>query len=354
MTGIFSRWQPAYAEHGIATVPVDPETKVSRMQWQKVGLPASAKMAQQPRYRHFNGIGFACGKRNGVTALDVDTTDERLLSEALKRHGDTPIIERTASGKFHAFYRHNGEPRSCRQANGLSRYQKLWGADVPIDLLGAGLCVVTPTFNSKGKYEFIRGSLEDIPKLPTMLGLDHLLPPILPDDVPLVVPLPEKWTNMREGDGRNNALWEQCMRTGHGATFEEMLEIAQTVNQQFKEPITDMTEVAAIAKSAWKLDDLGLNFFALPRVMLGHDLVDAVAAINPDAFALYALLDRYHGGNNRFALGKPMAAKMGWTLPRWKEARDYLAQVGLIRCIHPGGRGPHDPPIYGWPLKGRK
>src|SRR5262249_10181338 len=162
----------------------------------------------------------------------------------------TPIIERTASGKFHAFYRHNGEPCSCRQANGLSRYQKLWGADVPIDLLGAGLCVVTPTFNSKGKYQFVRGSLADIPRLPTMRGLEGLQPSILPDDVPLVVPLPAKWTNMRDGDGRNNALWERCMRTGHGATFEQMLEIAQTVNQQFKEPITNMTEVAAIAKSA--------------------------------------------------------------------------------------------------------
>ena len=134
MNGIFSRWQPRYAEHGIATVPVDPETKIARMQWQKVGLPASAKMAQQPRYAAYNGIGFACGKRNRITVLDIDSTDERLLSEALARHGDTPIVERTASGKFHAFYRHNEESRSCRQATGLSRYQKLWGADVPIDL----------------------------------------------------------------------------------------------------------------------------------------------------------------------------------------------------------------------------
>src|SRR5262245_14550947 len=111
MSGISSAWQPRYAEHGIATVPVDPETKVSRMQWQKVGLPASTKMAQLPCYGSYNGIGFACGKRNGITVLDIDSTDERLLEEALKRHGDTPVIERTASGKFHAFYRHNDEPR---------------------------------------------------------------------------------------------------------------------------------------------------------------------------------------------------------------------------------------------------
>jgi hypothetical protein len=254
MSGIFSMWQPRYAEHGIATVPVEPEAKMARMQWQKVGLPASTKMAQQPRYADCNGIGFACGRYNGVTALDIDTTDERVLHEALARHGDTPLIEQTASGKFHAFYRHNGEPRSCRQANGLSRYQSLWGSDVPIDLLGAGLCVATPTLNSVGAYEFIRGDLRVIPKLPIMRGLEDLLPSVLPDDIPLVVPLPAKWTRMREGDGRNNALWERCLKTGHGATFQRMLEIAQTANGQFEEPIMDQTEVAAIAKSAWKID----------------------------------------------------------------------------------------------------
>jgi hypothetical protein len=351
MTGVFAKWQPEYAARGIATVPVDPKTKVSRMRWQKVGLPASTKMAQQPRYGSYNGIGFACGQYNGITVLDVDTTDERLLQEALMRHGDTPIIERTASGKFHAFYRHNDEPRSCRQANGLSRYQKLWGADVPIDLLGAGLCVATPTFNSRGAYEFIRGCLDDVSRLPTMRGLEGLLPSVLPDDVPLVVPLPPKWTQMRDGDGRNNALWERCLRTGHGATFERMLEIAQTANQQFKEPIMNQTEVMAIAKSAWKIDDMGLNFFARPRVMLAHDLVDALAVVDPDAFALYAVLDRYHGGNDRFVLAKPMAAKMGWTLRRWYAARDRLIRMNLIRCVHSGGQGPNDPAIYAWPLK---
>jgi hypothetical protein len=350
MNGIFSRWQPRYAEHGIATVPVDAETKIARMQWQKVGLPASAKMAQQPRYAAYNGIGFACGKRNRITVLDIDSTDERLLSEALARHGDTPIVERTASGKFHAFYRHNEEPRSCRQATGLSRYQKLWGADVPIDLLGAGLCVVTPTLNSRGSYEFIRGGLADIAKLPTIAGLEGLRPSILPDDVPLVTPLPAKWTQMRDGDGRNNALWERCMRTGHGTTFEQMLEIAQAANQEFREPIMDQTEVVAIAKSAWRLDNMDLNFFVRPRVMLAHDIVDALAGADPDAFALYAILDRYHGGNDRFVLAKRMAAKMNWTLRRWYAARDHLVSMNLIRCIYRGGRGPNDPAIYAWPL----
>jgi hypothetical protein len=111
-------------------------------------------------------------------------------------------------------------------------------------------------------------------------------------------------------------------------------------------------EVVKIASSAWQHDAAGLNFFRRPRVMLGHDIVDALAISNPDAMLLLVLLERYHGGNDRFVLAKAMAEKMGWTLPRWRAARSALTEAGIIRCIHPGGNGPHDPPIYSWPLKG--
>jgi hypothetical protein len=39
-------------------------------------------------------------------------------------------------------------------------------------------------------------------------------------------------------------------------------------------------------------------------------------------------------------------------LPRWYAVRDLLVKVGAIRCIQPGGRGPNDPPIYGWGTRG--
>jgi hypothetical protein len=99
-------------------------------------------------------------------------------------------------------------------------------------------------------------------------------------------------------------------------------------------------EVIKIATSAWQHDAAGLNFFTRPRVMLDHDIVDALASTNSDAVALLVVLARYHGGNDRFALAKPMAASMGWTIARWKVARSALAVAGVIKCIHPGGRGP--------------
>src|SRR5262249_8014241 len=151
--------------------------------------------------------------------------------------------------------------------------------------------------------------------------------------------------------GRNRALWEGCMRRGGGSSLEGMMEIARNANQLFKEPMTD-AEVVKIATSAWQHDAAGLNFFTRPRVMLNHDVVDALTAANSDAVALLVVLERYHGGNNRFVLANEMAAKMGWGLSRWRAARDALIASGQIKCLHPGGRGPNDPPIYGWAFKG--
>jgi len=32
--------------------------------------------------------------------------------------------------------------------------------------------------------------------------------------------------------------------------------------------------------------------------------------------------------------------------------RALCLKYSLIPCIRPGGRGPNDPPIYGWTIKG--
>src|SRR5262249_20293030 len=150
----------------------------------------------------------------------------------------------------------------------------------------------------------------------------------------------------------NSALLTQCLRAAANKGFDEnrMMEVAREANQKFKEPMMD-AEVIEVAKSAYKYDSLGLNFFALPRVMVNHDIFDALNANNPDALRLLLTLERYHGGNTRFALANGMAASMGWGLPRWREARDCLVSLKLIRCAYPGGHCKNDPPIYTWAQK---
>jgi hypothetical protein len=329
-TGRYSQFQPVYAAHGIATFPVGETKKPSIRGWQKVGLNGSAELAR--KFTNSDAFGYVTGRRSSVTVLDIDTTNERVAADAIRRHGQPRIILRTASGKFHHLYRHNGERRRIRP----------W-PDLPIDLLGDnGYALAAPSKLATGSYEIIHGHLDDLGSLTPMVGVETSQP---------VTPLPPKWSGMRKGDGRNRALWERCMRVGAGRSPDQMMEIARDANQSFEEPLMD-AEVVKVATSAWQHDAAGLNFFTRPRIMIDHDIFDHLGRNDPDAMLLLLRLERYHGGNDRFALAKPMAASMGWTIARWKVARSALAVAGVIKCIHPGGRGPKDPPIYGWTMKG--
>ena len=126
---------------------------------QKFGRDAIREIAN--KFSDASAFGYYCGQRNGITVLDVDTTDEHVLADAINRHGQTPIVVRTGSGKFHALYRFNNEKRAVRAWDGL-----------PIDLLGAGLAIAPPSLVSKGHYQIIQGHLDDLDRLPIMRELD--------------------------------------------------------------------------------------------------------------------------------------------------------------------------------------
>ena len=156
---------------------------------QKFGRDASVAISS--RYQDASAFGYYCGRSNGITVLDVDTPDERVLADAITRHGRTPIVVRTASGKFHALYRHNNERRSVRAWDGL-----------PIDLLGTGLAIAAPSVVARGQYEIIQGHLDDLDRLPIMRELEGRL------YNGVVGPRPQK-----QGEGRNNDLWrEPCAK----------------------------------------------------------------------------------------------------------------------------------------------
>jgi hypothetical protein len=79
--------------------------------------------------------------------------------------------------------------------------------------------------------------------------------------------------------------------------------------------------------------------------------IDALIG-DPDASHLLMALRRYHGPDAVFALGKAMARKLGWGDRRFRIARAKLAKIGRLHCICEGGRGPNDPPLYGFGAKG--
>src|SRR5262249_22503275 len=159
MTGVFAEWQPVYAEHNSPTFPCRPDKRPAVTNYGRFGLPASKQIATSSEA---NAFGFMCGKRSGVTVLDVDTTDERVLADAVDRHGRTRIIARSGSGHFQAWYRHAGERRLIRPRR-----------DVPIDILGGGFVIAPPSRVASGSYQFIQGSLDDLESLPTLAHTCH-------------------------------------------------------------------------------------------------------------------------------------------------------------------------------------
>jgi bifunctional DNA primase/polymerase-like protein len=330
MSGVFSEWQPRYAERGIATFPIGEEKKPRVRGWQKVGLRGSTELAK--KFSDADALGYVTGRRSNVTVLDIDTTDEKIAQDAIRQHGQPAIITRTASGKLHLLYRYNGESRRIRP----------W-LDLPVDVLGDnGYVIAAPSRLENGSYEIIHGQLDDLAHLkPMASGLGEMV--VVRQGKPVA------WSELRDGDIRNRALWEYCMKEARDCqSVKELFERARERNQLFKEPIMEPARVESTVKSAWKYETAGLNYFTRPRIVIDHDTFDSLGASNPDAVVLYLKLVRYHGSKDSFVLSKAMATSLGWGWSRFYAARDLLEGADIIRRIHPGGRGRNDPPIYGW------
>jgi hypothetical protein len=333
--GVFAVNQPIYAERNIPTFPLRGNKVPAIGNYQKIGLPASSKLAMNHRFRAASGIGFMTNARTRITVLDVDTTDERVLADAMSRHGSTPLVARTASGKFHAYYRHNGEHRKIRPFNGL-----------PIDLLGNnGLVVATPSRFEKGAYAFIQGSLDDLERLPVMRGLDSVLYSSASSQIPATLPKgkPEDEHSVLEGI-RNDTLWRFCMQQLRitDADIDAIVAAAIVRNTTFKPPLPE-SEAVKIATSAWKRTAQGRNWFGNGTVALQHDEVDEL----PQDAAWLLMKLRRHNWGREFIIAQAMAETLEWTVKRLIAAKVELERRGKIRCIR-NQKGGNRPPLYEW------
>ncbi|MBB5755138.1 bifunctional DNA primase/polymerase [Prosthecomicrobium pneumaticum] len=326
MTAAFATWQPRYAEHGVATFPVDGK-KPGVTGYLRLGMDASRQLAI--RFADADAFGYALGTRSRISVLDVDTKDENVLADAMAVHGPTPIVVRSGSGHWQAWYRHNGERRRIRP-----------DPSRPIDVLGSGFVVAPPSRGARGQYQFVQGTLDDLDRLPVMRTRET--PPAAP------VAVSDPCSDLILGK-RNDTLWRMAMRAApHVDDLNGLLDWCQTRNSEAPIPLGD-DEVSRIAASAWKYESEGRNWIGTGRrLIVPHVLVETLAMDDPHAFALLLYLRKTHWGRDDFVLAKGTAEALGWTLRRFKEARDRLIEVRQIRCIHRGGKGPSDPPIYGW------
>jgi hypothetical protein len=319
----FDKWQADYAAHGVATFPVDANKRPMVKHYGKFGLVGSGEIAG--KFGHAPAIGFMCGKRNGITSLDCDSKDERVLADAFNRHGQTPLVARTGSGHFQAWYRHNNERRRIRPDR-----------SVPIDILGAGFVVAPPSQSTKGSYQFVQGSLDDLDHLPVM------------QNVPV-----EAWDSSRliaevKQGQRNNKLFTACLEAARGCDdFDALLDVAVTRNSEFLPPL-EIDEVMRTAASAWRYETEGRNYIGgMKAVFSESDVLPLMADPYVGILKVWAKA-RFKPGAH-FWIADGLADKFGWSARQLRQARRRAVETGEFRLIRPAGF--KRPAIYGWGLR---
>ena len=320
--GMFSRWQPEYAAHKIATFPVrisSAAKKPAVKNYGRMGLSASASLV--PKFADADAFGFMAGSRSNVTVLDVDSKDEAVLSDALNRHGPTPVIVRSGSGNYQAWYRHNGERRSIRPWPGL-----------PIDLLGGGYVVAPPSISTKGQYQFLQGSLDDLHRLPVLRNVDVVKPV----------------KGAKDGE-RGEQLFRHCMKNArHVDSFDDLLDVARTFNDNCEPPMEE-DRVISTARSAWGYQERGENWFGRGGIVpLSFMTMDRVLNLSESAGVLFMHLKRHHNDRKTFCVANAMAEGLGWGLSKFRAARRELVEARVLRVVKQGGRWKHDPYVYAW------
>jgi hypothetical protein len=281
-----------------------------------VGLNGSAELAD--KFTDTDALGYVTGRRSNVTVLDIDTTDEKVAEDAMRRHGQPAIVTRTASGKLHLLYRYNGEPRRIRPF-----------PDLPIDVLGDnGYALAAPSKLEKGSYEIIHGHLDDLDRLTAMAASQG--------DSTVAAPL----RGMREHDGRNTALFLAIGPTARdinlaGGTREQLLRIARQHNAQCAEPMEDK-EVNQIVDSVWGMTLDGRNFIGRPGAFMDITDVDRMIADDQDALLLLLFLRGHQSPRATFMCANGLGRRLGWGRGPSRESTQTPNRAGIYQASATG------------------
>ncbi len=333
-----------YAAAGIASLPLGGEDGKRPLvkHPQRFGVKAALKIA--PKFPEAN-LGFWCGRRSNLTVVDIDSADESELRWTQDTFGRSPIIVRTGSGKFHAWYRHNGERRRIRPIKGHA-----------IDVLGeGGYCVAPPSVRPNGgKYEFLEGSLDRVADLPTICpeALESLLPAhtaSLKEEIGTALDAAEVLPG-----SRNESLFSLARTLAADAvSMEALLSQLRQANIATNNPPLPDGEVERTAFSAWRYKSEGrLLLPGSRRIILDPaPMKPLMVAGDLDAIALLLYLRQAHGHTSgRFAAApKAMASARligSWDHHRYRSTLRRLCESGILERVYGGGKGPGDPAQY--------
>ncbi|HXP04275.1 MAG TPA: primase C-terminal domain-containing protein [Stellaceae bacterium] len=316
--GAFATYQPLYAAHRVATFPVtvaNDDKKPSTRGYLKTGLRGSAQLVI--KFPDAESFGFGCGPRSRITVIDMDDTDQRIVAEGERLFGRSPLLWRTGGGKFAMAFRYAGEPRRIRAIPGL-----------PIDLLGGGFVVAPGSAGIKRPYEIIRGSLDDLDRLP-VARMPRELAPQPPREIP-------------EGK-RNTALFQYGRSVvGYCDDEDQLVDAAATwASNALATPLSS-AEIRKTCHSVWQYQGGRKRLF---HRMLSPEQSVALAA-QPDVLGVFAFLLMENGPAAEFLFADGLATARGWPRRLVPTARDLMLQLGVIEPV--GRKGKVGPFLYRW------
>ena len=327
-TEIFARFGPFYVQRGFPVFPVRGKTPLVKW-WQKTGCGAALRHIQNARFRQA-GIGMCCGRKSGITIIDVDEPGQEALEAALTRFGETPLIVRTHSGKHHLYYRCSGEARIIRFEG-----KKL-------DVLGeGGFAVLPPSRGAEGWYEFLRGgfdSFDELAPLPTikpgaLTSQVETAPALLSGPPPARRSQPQPPPSTATDVGhRDIDLFSACRRAAIWCqTLKELEDYALSANAEFRPPLQN-SQALEKAHRAWKYKQEGRLLVpgAEPITFLRKSELERFTKA-PIELALLLLIRSAHAASpgKKFALAvRPLARKLGCRPTRLSAAIRELVQLG--------------------------
>lgn len=337
--GIFSQWQPRYAQHGIATYPVGDAKIPMVRQYQRIGLHASSELAL--KFGEASNFAFLAGGRSRISAVDVDTSDERVWHEAERLFGSTPLWIRTGSGHVQMLYRHHGEGRHIRPHK-----------DLPVDILGTGTIVTAPSVRGQG-YQLIRGTLADLDDLPQILGLEAFR---AAGKVANSSGLPGSIIPV--GSRNSSLLAHLRSEARHCDILEDLIDVGVTFADGHFEHGSDPfphAEIERVAKSVWSWTKekmaSGEYFVGTGRsLQISFDVQDRLMQSGADAWYLYGHLRRCRYRDATFSVPNDMRFDLpggAWSVVRFRTARSALLACGVL-VQRQAASSYHGPAAYAW------
>jgi hypothetical protein len=298
----FPYLQREYARHGVATYPVRPDKLPAIRGYAKVGAPGSEQLAL--KFKTVEAAGFCAGRRNRLTVIDIDSSDDRLVNEIQARFGVTPLQVVTPSGGRHLYFRNSGEARLIRPLP-------------DVDILGAGNVVAALSSVPRGVYALERGSLDDLAHLPAIRYE--------------IASEPQLRANGRIPKGsRNNSLFAYCRAVVERCdAFDDLLDVARTWADNRLEGELPDPEIIKTARSAW--NHRGGRKRVMNRIVESEQWRALLP--NAEALALFTFLAAENGDAAKFMVADGLAATLGWSRRSVPAARKTLVELGIIKLV---------------------